>query len=163
MCFFTLLSCPLKRQKPQGLVILQKSRKNFGTQSEWKTPRKHSPLSQLSRSHMSSETAIASIGPAWVCTICCGSLLGVFVRLLAVGMRVSLTPYLSRDSFSLIWLPCPVLIWGFCLVLLYLVLSSLVVVSWKPILLWKENRGGVNLRVREDGRKLNPVFLYIRK
>lgn len=44
---------------------------------------------------------------------------------------------------------------GFCLVLLYFVLSCLVIVSWRPALIWRKMmRGDVDLGKRRDGRSL---------
>lgn len=57
--------------------------------------------------------------------------------------------YIS-DSFVCSWdssfLGCLVQPWydSYCLVLLYLILSCVAVVSWRPVLLWRGNGGGVD-------------------
>lgn len=76
-----------------------------------------------------------------------------FVELLTVGDIYSwLYSAYSWDSFCLTGLPCPASIWWLCLVILYLVLSFLAAVSWRPAVFLRGKGVGVGLGEME-GRK----------
>lgn len=80
-------------------------------------------LNQLSRMHMGSQKLKSQAWclhgsahcPTWVCTLssaCYDSELGVFVRLLTMGLGVSMTPFfISWDSFPPIGLHCSASVW----------------------------------------------------
>lgn len=98
-------------------------------------------------SYRHTETEAISMGPAKVCTrssvyLCYQCQLGFFVGLLMIGEGVSVTLLLVLQNFYLL-LGCLVqhLYIGFCLVILYILLSCLAVVSCGPALCCRDMEG----------------------
>lgn len=107
----------------------------------------------LNWAHTGSQSEGTSMGHAWVCprfSVYMLWLLAWFcVEMLTVdaGASLILLPDLGTLFFLLC---CPVhpRYEGFCLVLLYLVLSCFIVVSWRPTFFLKGSRRGVDLGKR---------------
>ena len=124
-------------QRNQVLDLFKGERKDFGVRG-WRTPGE--PVAdQLCRAHTGTESEAASMGLMglhWVLsTYMLWLLAWCFCGLLTVGMGVSLTLLPALGTLFL-FLGCFFQpgYGGLCLVLLYLVLSCLAVVFWRPVL-----------------------------
>jgi hypothetical protein len=75
------------------------------------------PLNQLSKAPLNSEAGAASMGPAWVCTRSSAHTLALSSLFFGTSEYerewVSDSCACSLDSFPLVGLPCPTLIWSF--------------------------------------------------
>lgn len=114
-------------------TIWKRSRKDWKSQSRWRTSGRHGPLNQLNWMHMGPQRLKGSV-PGFL-SILLHLLAWCFCGRRTLGAGVSLTLACPWHCFPTVGLPCPASTEGL-LPGLSVSCFVLIVVSWRPALLW---------------------------
>lgn len=123
--------------------------KYFRSYRGWRTPGIHGPHNQLSIAHMVSQRLKSKQMDLHGVGIYGMGLSFVFLRD-TCGSRCIFESFSCSWEFFSVGSPYPASGWELCLLLLYLVLSYLLVVSWRLVHLWRGNRKRMVPRKRRE-------------